>query len=77
LPLRDWRQSAHYEDEKLIERSRHLGGANVARIKRLQQKHRVIGDVRGGHGLFAIALELVSDQISRTRWQPGRKRLRN
>jgi taurine---2-oxoglutarate transaminase len=53
-----------YEDEKLIERSRRLGGAMFVELKRLQQRHRVIGDVRGGHGLFAI-IELVSDPISR------------
>ena len=59
-----------YEDEKLIERSRRLGGAMLLELKRLQQKHRVIGDVRGGHGLFAI-VELVGDPISRAplaRW---------
>jgi taurine--2-oxoglutarate transaminase len=38
-------------------------------LKRLQRKHRLIGDVRGGHGLFAI-LELVSDPISRTPLAP-------
>lgn len=53
-----------YEDEKLIERSRRLGGAMLLELKRLQQKHRLIGDVRGGHGLFAV-IELVSDRISR------------
>jgi taurine--2-oxoglutarate transaminase len=53
-----------YEDEKLIERSRRLGGEMLLELKRLQQKHGVIGDVRGGHGLFAI-VELVSDPISR------------
>jgi taurine---2-oxoglutarate transaminase len=58
-----------YEDEKLIERSRHLGGAMLLELKRLQQKHRVIGDVRGGHGLFAI-VELVNDPISRTPLAP-------
>ena len=58
-----------YEDEKLIERSRRLGGEMFAELKRLQQKHRVIGDVRGGHGLFAI-VELVSDLISRTPLAP-------
>lgn len=58
-----------YEDEKLIERSRRLGGEMFAELKRLQQKHRVIGDVRGGHGLFAI-VELVSDPISRTPLAP-------
>jgi taurine--2-oxoglutarate transaminase len=53
-----------YEDEKLIERSRELGAAMFLELKRLQQQHRLIGDVRGGHGLFAI-VELVSDRTSR------------
>jgi taurine--2-oxoglutarate transaminase len=53
-----------YEDEKLIERSRRLGSAMLLELKRLQRQHRLIGDVRGGHGLFAI-IELVSDPISR------------
>jgi taurine--2-oxoglutarate transaminase len=58
-----------YEDEKLIERSRCLGGEMLAELKRFQQKHRLIGDVRGGQGLFAI-VELVSDPISRTPLAP-------
>jgi taurine--2-oxoglutarate transaminase len=58
-----------YEDEKLIERSRRLGGEMLLELKRLQHKHRLIGDVRGGHGLFAI-LELVSDPINRTPLAP-------
>jgi len=58
-----------YEDEKLIERSRRLGSAMLLELKRLQQQHRVIGDVRGGHGLFAI-VELVSDPISRAPLAP-------
>src|SRR5438045_8908733 len=58
-----------YEDEKLIERSRHLGGAMLLELKRLQQKHRLIGDVRGGHGLFAI-VELVRDPIRPTPLAP-------
>src|SRR5438045_1213428 len=58
-----------YEDEKLIERSRHLGGEMFAELKRLQQRHRLIGDVRGGRGLFAI-VELVSDQNSRAALAP-------
>src|SRR5439155_441013 len=41
-----------------------LGGEMLLELKRLQQRHRLIGDVRGGHGLFAI-IELVSDPISR------------
>ena len=58
-----------YEDEKLIERSRRLGGEMFAELKRLQQRHRLIGDVRGGRGLFAI-VELVSDQNSRAPLAP-------
>jgi taurine---2-oxoglutarate transaminase len=58
-----------YEDEKLIERSRRLGGEMLLELKRLQQKHRLIGDVRGGHGLFAI-VELISDPISRAPLAP-------
>ncbi len=41
-----------YEDEKLIERSRRLGAAMFAELKQLQERHRMIGEVRGGHGLF-------------------------
>jgi len=58
-----------YEDEKLIERSRRLGGAMLVELKQLQQRHRVVGDVRGGHGLFAV-IELISDPIKRTPLAP-------
>jgi taurine--2-oxoglutarate transaminase len=58
-----------YENEKLIERSRSLGAQMFAELKSLQQRHPVIGDVRGGHGLFAV-LELVSDQKSRAPLAP-------
>src|SRR5207249_9012166 len=58
-----------YENEKLIERSRRLGGAMLLELKRLQQQHRLIGDVRGGHGLFAV-IELVSDPASRAPLAP-------
>ena len=58
-----------YENEKLIERSSRLGGEMFLELKRLQQKHRLIGDVRGGQGLFAI-VELVSDQTSRAALAP-------
>ena len=33
-------------------------------LRRLQARHPVIGDVRGGHGLFAV-IELVRDRASR------------
>jgi taurine--2-oxoglutarate transaminase len=53
-----------YEDEGLIARSRTLGGWMYAELQALQTRHAVIGDVRGGHGLFAV-LELVTDRATR------------
>lgn len=53
-----------YENENLIERSRALGARMFDELKAMQARHPVIGDVRGGHGLFAV-LELVTDQKSR------------
>jgi taurine--2-oxoglutarate transaminase len=53
-----------YRDEGLIERSRTLGARLFRRLQALAQRHRVIGDVRGGHGLFAV-LELVQDRATR------------
>jgi taurine--2-oxoglutarate transaminase len=53
-----------YKDERLIERSRRMGPTLRAELELLQQRHPVIGDVRGGHGLFAV-VELVKDRASR------------
>jgi taurine--2-oxoglutarate transaminase len=53
-----------YGDERLIERSRSLGASMIARLKALQAKHSIIGDVRGGDGLFAV-VELVRDRETR------------
>lgn len=53
-----------YRDEGLIERSRYLGGEMLAVLEALALHHPVIGEVRGGHGLFAV-VELVRDRISR------------
>jgi taurine--2-oxoglutarate transaminase len=53
-----------YRDEGLIARSRALGATLKAELDRLQSRHAVIGDARGGHGLFAV-LELVADRASR------------
>lgn len=55
---------AAYEDEGLIERSRRLGALLRKELEQLATRHPVIGDVRGGHGLFAV-LELVADRASR------------
>jgi taurine--2-oxoglutarate transaminase len=53
-----------YREEGLIERSRVLGSRLKTELEGLKARHRVIGDVRGGHGLFAV-LELVEDRASR------------
>jgi len=53
-----------YRDEDLIERSRRLGRGLASDLQALAARHRVIGDVRGGHGLFAV-LELVNDRETR------------
>jgi len=53
-----------YHDEGLIERSRRLGAGLAHELRRLAERHPVIGDVRGGHGLFAV-LELVADRSTR------------
>jgi taurine---2-oxoglutarate transaminase len=53
-----------YRDEGLIARSRRLGAEMFEQLTRLQERHAVIGDVRGGHGLFAV-VELVRDRGTR------------
>jgi taurine--2-oxoglutarate transaminase len=58
-----------YAQDGLIERSRSLGRALYAQLKALQNKHSVIGDVRGGDGLFAV-IELVRDQATRALHAP-------
>ena len=53
-----------YESEGLIERSRRLGAQLLRELKKLQERHAIVGDVRGGHGLFAV-VELVRDRASK------------
>jgi taurine--2-oxoglutarate transaminase len=60
---------AAYADERLIERSRRLGARLRRELDHLAARHPVIGDVRGGHGLFAV-LELVGDRASRAPLAP-------
>ena len=55
---------AAYEDERLIERSRTLGARLFAELRTMRDRVEVIGDVRGGHGLFAV-VELVKDRSSK------------
>ncbi|MDG2405366.1 MAG: aminotransferase class III-fold pyridoxal phosphate-dependent enzyme [Paracoccaceae bacterium] len=52
------------EDEGLQENARAMGGRLLSGLRRLQNKHLCIGDVRG-MGLF-IGVELVTDQQSKT-----------
>jgi taurine---2-oxoglutarate transaminase len=53
-----------YEDENLIARSRAMGASLLVELRSLQSRHPVIGEVRGGHGLFAV-VELVRDRATR------------
>jgi taurine--2-oxoglutarate transaminase len=55
---------AAYAEEGLIERSRRLGAAMKRELTAMQARHPVIGEVRGGHGLFAV-VELVRDRATR------------
>ncbi|HKV43193.1 MAG TPA: aminotransferase class III-fold pyridoxal phosphate-dependent enzyme [bacterium] len=56
------------EDEGLVERARRLEGVLGDRLRRLADRHRVVGDVRG-KGLF-WGVELVKDRETREPWAP-------
>lgn len=58
-----------YADANLIARSRRLGAVMRVELERIQARHPVIGDVRGGHGLFAV-IELVADRASKAPLAP-------
>ena len=53
-----------YLEENLIARSRELGAVMLGHLRAMQGRHAIIGDVRGGHGLFAV-VELVRDRLTR------------
>ena len=53
-----------YVADGLIERSRMLGAELRRAVEDLATRHPVIGDVRGGHGLFVV-IELVRDRGTR------------
>ena len=63
---------ASYREENLIGRSRQLGQWLHAELLGLQRRQPLIGEVRGGHGLFAV-LELVRDPVSREPLSPWPK----
>lgn len=58
-----------YEREDLIARSRRLGAEMLTRLQQMEARHPVIGEVRGGHGLFAV-IELVRDRKTREPLSP-------
>ena len=58
-----------YDTGGLIERSRHLGAAMRSALHEMQSRHTVIGDVRGGTGLFAV-VELVQNRETREPLSP-------
>ena len=60
---------AAYQDENLIERSRTLGALMLGRLRAMQERHAVIGDVRSANGLFAI-VELVKNRETREPLRP-------
>jgi taurine---2-oxoglutarate transaminase len=53
-----------YLEENLIARSRELGAVMLEHLRAMQGRHAIIGEVRGGHGLFAV-VELVRDRLTR------------
>ena len=58
-----------YAEEGLVERSRALGRVMFEELERMRARHPVIGDVRGGEGLFAV-VELVRDRDTREPLSP-------
>ncbi len=58
-----------YREENLIERSRKLGAVMLQRLREMQKRHEVIGDVRGSGGLFAV-VELVKNRETRESLAP-------
>jgi taurine---2-oxoglutarate transaminase len=58
-----------YEAEDLISRSRELGASMFRRLREMELGNPLIGDVRGGHGLFAV-LELVRARHNREPLSP-------
>jgi taurine--2-oxoglutarate transaminase len=53
-----------YEHEDLIARSRRLGAALLEHLVEMHSRREIIGEVRGGHGLYAV-IELVRDRRTR------------
>ena len=63
------------EEERLVENARVVGAYTLEKLKKLGERHALIGDVRGA-GLF-FAVELVADAESKTPATSQTKRLVN
>lgn len=63
------------EREQLLANARNVGGYVIDRLRGLQSKHSLIGDVRG-NGMF-FAVEMVSDRTTRAPAPAPTKRLIN
>src|SRR6266550_4417404 len=59
---------AVFEEEGLVDRAQRLGEALGNRLRRLADRHAVIGDVRG-KGLY-WGVELVKDRVTKEPWAP-------
>jgi 4-aminobutyrate aminotransferase-like enzyme len=63
------------EDERLVEQAARVGRYTLDRLAELQERHPLIGDVRGSGMFFAV--ELVSDRGSKTPATADTKRVVN
>jgi len=63
------------EEEHLLENAVTVGNYTIAKLKKLADKHVLIGDVRGAGMFFAV--ELVSDRAAKTPAAAATKRLVN
>jgi 4-aminobutyrate aminotransferase-like enzyme len=63
------------EDERLLENAVTVGGYTLTKLKKLADRHMLIGDVRGAGMFFAV--ELVNDARAKTPATAQAKRLVN
>ena len=63
------------EDERLVENARSVGEYTLTKLSALEQRHALIGDVRGTGMFFAV--ELVRDRLSKEPAPAETKRLVN